>query len=203
MHWCCDVTSQLSSLKREGASDPKNPDLYYSALWFSALWGNTLALSFLYFWRSCFSAQNQTPFGPVFFCFWSFGHFYLYIWSSSFLFIRSSGFGLLYQLKMFYTPKPVLGPPPPQSKSQTLSRILSQVSVQLRRIRLKKLWHGPARQAAAMWRHHLPSRILWPWVMMGHGARKLRSNWEMWRIKVSRELSQCKKRYMAQMSVDT
>ena len=29
MHCSCDVRSQLFSLKKDGASDPKNPDLYY------------------------------------------------------------------------------------------------------------------------------------------------------------------------------
>ena len=37
VHCCCDVTSQLFSLKRGGASDPKNPNLYYSVYLFSKI----------------------------------------------------------------------------------------------------------------------------------------------------------------------
>ena len=36
-----------------------------------------------------------------FLLFWSYGNFYLFIWSSCFLFIQSSGFGLMNQLSKF------------------------------------------------------------------------------------------------------
>ena len=56
----CDVTSQLFSLKRGGASDPKNPDLYYFgrirvAIRFNA----SKQVIFICFWKIKWNAEKM------------------------------------------------------------------------------------------------------------------------------------------------